>query len=98
MAELDDLVIKVAQVQRRLNRGHRRREVWSSTDKVTSWLQLDKLVLDKERQRQVAREELAMLGVDRDVKECTFHIQAEHKVLGLDNRLEYAQIFVGGDA
>jgi hypothetical protein len=28
----------------------------------------------KERQRQVAREELAMLGVDRDVKECTFHV------------------------
>ena len=37
-----------------------------------------------------------MLGVDRDVKECTFHIQAEHKVLRLDNRLEHAQIFVGG--
>ena len=44
----------------------------------------------------MAREELTMLGVDRDVKECTFHIQAEHKVLGLDNRLEHAQIFVGG--
>ncbi len=43
---------------------------------------MHKLVLDKDRQRQVAREELAMLGVDRDVKECTFHIQAEHKTLG----------------
>jgi hypothetical protein len=53
-------------------------------------------LLDKERQRQVAREELAMLGVDRDVKECTFHIQAQHEVLGLDDRLEHAQIFVGG--
>ncbi len=44
----------------------------------------------------MAREELVMLGVDRDVKECTFHIQAEHEVLGLDDRLEHAQIFVGG--
>ena len=40
-------------------------------------------------------EELAMLGVDRDVKECTFHIQAEHKVLGLDDRLEHPKILVG---
>ena len=52
-------------------------------------MQLDKVVLDKERQRQVGGEELAMLGVDGDVKERTFHIQAEHKVLGFDDRLEY---------
>ncbi len=44
----------------------------------------------------MAGEELAMLGVDRDVKECTFHIQAEHKVLGLDDRLDHAKILVGG--
>jgi hypothetical protein len=29
IGELDDLIIKLAQVQRRLSRGHRWREVWS---------------------------------------------------------------------
>ena len=53
MGELDDLVIMVAQVQRRLSRGHQRREVWSGSDKVTSRLQLDKFVVDKERQSQM---------------------------------------------
>jgi hypothetical protein len=32
----------------------------------------------------VAGEEFAILGVDWDVKEHTFHIQAEHPVLGSD--------------
>ena len=95
MGELDDLMIQVAQVQRRLSRGNRWREVWSGVHKVTSCLQLDKLVLDKERQRQVAGEELAMLGVDRDVKERTFHIQAEHIVLGFDDGPEHVKILVG---
>ncbi len=40
-------------------------------------------------------EELAMLGMDRDVKERTFHIQAQHPVLGSDDRLEHAKILVG---
>ena len=70
MGELDGLVIMVAQEQRRLNRGYQRREVWSGADKVTSWLQqLDKLVVDKERQSQMRRKELSMVGEDRDVKE-----------------------------
>ena len=77
MGKLDDLVIMVAQVQRRLSRGHQRREVWSGADKVTSWLQLDKFVVDKERQSQMRRKELSMLGVDRDVKEYTLHIQTQ---------------------
>jgi hypothetical protein len=58
-------------------------------------LQVDKLVLDKERHHQVSGEELAMLGVDRDVKELTFHIQARHPVLGSDDRLEHVKILVG---
>ncbi len=58
-------------------------------------MQPDKLVFDKERQRQVAGEELAMLGVDRDVKELTFHIQTHHPVLGSDDRLEHVKILVG---
>jgi hypothetical protein len=49
MGELDDLMIMMAQVRRRLSRGHYCREVWSGADKVTSWLQLDELVVDKER-------------------------------------------------
>ena len=44
----------------------------------------------------MADEELSMIGVDRDVKEGTFDIQAEHEVLGLDNRLEHAKVLVGG--
>jgi hypothetical protein len=51
MGELDDLMIKVAQVRRRLSRRHQWREVWSGADEITSWLQFDELVVDKERQR-----------------------------------------------
>jgi hypothetical protein len=43
----------------------------------------------------VAGEELAMLGVDRDVKEHTFHIQGQHPVLGSDDRLDHVKILVG---
>ena len=53
MGELDDLVIMVAQVQRRLSRGYQRHEVWYGVDKVTFWLQLDKLVVDKEWKSQM---------------------------------------------
>ncbi len=94
MRELDDLMIKVAQVRGRLSRGHQWREVWSGADIVTSWLQLDELVVDKERQRQVAGEELAVLRVNGYVKVRTLHIQTEHEVLGLDDRLEHAEILV----
>ena len=95
MGKLDDLVIMVAQVQRRLSRGHQRREVWSGADKVTSWLQLDKFVVDKERQSQMRRKELSMLGVDRDVKEYTLHIQTQHVILGSDHRLDHTKVLVG---
>ena len=95
MGELDDLVIMVAQVHRRLSRGHQRREVWSGADKVTSCLQLDKFVVDKERQSQMRRKELSMLGVDRDVKKYTLHIQAQHVILGPDYRLEHVKVLVG---
>ena len=78
MGKLDDLVLMVAQVQWRLSRGHQRREVWSGADKVTSWIQLDKFVVDKERQSQMRRKELSMLGVDRDVKDFTLYIQAQY--------------------
>ena len=44
----------------------------------------------------MAGEELAILGVDRDVKERTFHIQAQHPVLRSDDRLEHTKILVGG--
>ena len=64
MRELDDLMVKVAQVRWRLGRRHQWREVWSGADKVTSWMQLDELVVDKERQRQVAGEELAVLRMN----------------------------------
>ena len=36
MGELDHLMVKVAQVQRRLTQWHQWREVWSGADKVTS--------------------------------------------------------------
>jgi len=69
MGELDDLMIMMVQVRRRLSRGHQWREVWSGADKVTSWLKLDELVVDKERQSQMRRKELPMLDVDGDVEE-----------------------------
>ncbi len=40
-------------------------------------------------------EELAMFGVDRDVKEHTFYIQAQHPVLGSDDRLDHVKVLVG---
>ena len=36
-----------------------------------------------------------MLGVDRDVKECTLHIQAQNVILGPDHRLEHVKVLVG---
>ena len=41
------------------------------------------------------RKELSMLGVDRDVKEYTLHIQAQYVILGPDHRLEHAKVLVG---
>ena len=35
-----------------------------------------------------------MLGVDRDVKKCTLHIQAQHVILGPDYRLEHVKVLV----
>ena len=61
MGELDHRVVKVAQVQRRLTRCHQWREVWSGEDKVTSWLGLDELVVDKEWQNEMRRKELSVL-------------------------------------
>ena len=55
MRELDDLMIKVAQVRGRFNRGHQRCEVWSGADKVTSWLKLDELVVDKTAEPDVTK-------------------------------------------
>jgi hypothetical protein len=40
-------------------------------------------------------EEFAMLWMNGNMKEHTFHIQAEHKILGPDHGLEYAKILVG---
>ena len=40
------------------------------------------------------RKELSMLGVDRDVKEYTLHIQAQYVILGSDHRLEYEKVLV----
>ena len=36
-----------------------------------------------------------MLGVDRDVKEYTLHIQTQHVILGPDYRLEHVKVLVG---
>ena len=41
------------------------------------------------------RKELSMLGVDRDVKERTLHIQTQHVILGPDHRLEHAKVLAG---
>ena len=89
MEELDDLMVKVTQVHRRLSRGQQLCEVWSCVDKVTYRMQLNKLVVDKKRWCQVAGEELAVLWMNGDMKKCTFHIQTEHSVLGSDDRLEH---------
>ena len=94
MRELDDLMVKVAQVRWRLGRRHQWIEVWSGTDKIISWLQRDELVVDKERQRHVAGEELAVLRMNGYVKVRTLHVQTEHEILGLDDRLEHAEILV----
>ena len=40
------------------------------------------------------RKELSMVGVDRDVKEYTLHIQTQHVILGPDHRLEHTKILV----
>ena len=40
------------------------------------------------------RKELSMVGVDRDVKEYTLHIQTQHVILGPDDRLEYVKVLV----
>ena len=71
MGELYHLMVKVTQVQRGLNRWHRWHEVWSGADKVTSWLELDELVVDKERQRQMRRKELSVLWVNGYVEGST---------------------------
>ena len=42
------------------------------------------------------RKEQSVLRMNGYVEVRTLYIQAEHEVLGLDNRLEHAQIFVGG--
>ena len=36
-----------------------------------------------------------LVGVDRDVKECTVHIQAQYVILGTDHRLEHVKVLVG---
>ena len=41
------------------------------------------------------RKELSMVGVDRDVKEYTLHIQTQHVILGPENRLEHVKVLVG---
>ena len=94
MRELDDLMIELAQVRRRLSRGHLG-EVWSGADPVTSWLQLDELVLDKERQRQMRGEELAMRRMDGHMEVGTFDIQTEHVIRWPHDRREHAKILVG---
>ena len=62
-------------MRRRLSRRHQWREVWSGADEITSWLQFDEFVVDKERQRSVAGEELAVLGMNGYVKVRTLDIQ-----------------------
>ena len=90
MGELYHLMVKVAQVHRGLSRWHRWREVWSGVDKVTSksWLELDELVVDKERQHQMPRKELSVLWVNWNVEVHTLYIQAEHEVLWSEDGLD----------
>ena len=58
-------------------------------------MELDELVVDKERQRQMRRKELSVLRMNGDVEVRSLYIQADHEVLRLDNGLEHAKIFVG---
>ncbi len=95
MNELYHLMLKVTQVQRGLSPLHRWREVWSGADKVTSWVEIDELVVDKERQHQMRRKELSVLRMNGHVEVRTLYIQAEHEVLRSDDGLEHAKIFVG---
>jgi hypothetical protein len=44
----------------------------------------------------VTGEEFVMLWMNEDMKEHTFHIQTEHKILGPDHGLEHVKILVGG--
>ncbi len=37
-----------------------------------------------------------MLWMNGDMKERTFHMQTEHKILGSDHGLEHVKILVGG--
>jgi hypothetical protein len=41
-------------------------------------------------------EEFAILWMKGDMKEHTFHIQTQHKILRSDHGLEYPKILVGG--
>ena len=78
-----------------MTHGANKREVWSGADEITSWLQLDELVVDKERQRQMRRKELSVLWVNGYVEVRTLYIQADHEVLRPDDGLDHAKIFVG---
>ncbi len=78
-----------------MSRWHRWLEVWSGADKVTSWLELDELVVDKDRQHQMRRKELSVLRVNGYVEVRTLYIQADHEVLRPDDGLEHAKILVG---
>jgi hypothetical protein len=44
----------------------------------------------------VAGEEFAMLWMNEDMKEHTFHIQTQHKILRSDHGLEHEKILVSG--
>ena len=79
MGELYHLIVKVTQVQRGLSRWHRWIEVWSGAYKVTSCLELDELVVDKEWQSQMRRKELSVLRMNGYVEVHTLYIQAEHE-------------------
>ena len=95
MGELDHLMVKMAQVQRRLSRWYQRREVWSGTHKITSCLELDELVVDNERQRQIRRKELSVLWMNGYMEVHTLYIQAQHEVLCPDDGLEHTKMLVG---
>ena len=58
-------------------------------------MELDELVVDNERQRQMRRKELSVLSMNGQVEVRTLYIQAEHEVLWPDDGLEHAKIFVG---
>jgi hypothetical protein len=51
------------------------------------------------RRRAAATTDMTLVQVLGELvpeRKCTFHIQAEHVVLGFDDRLEHAKILVGG--